>query len=109
MPYEKYSGMAEDDLKALVAYLRTLKPVKKPTPELKSSVPLRKTRSRLPITSNHCRRLRVKSIDSVNIGCSPLRSRPRQSTASVRHVRSFLAEIIVPAMMHCLCSGSQVD
>jgi mono/diheme cytochrome c family protein len=40
MPYEKYSGMAEDDLKALVAYLRTLKPVKKPTPELKSSSPL---------------------------------------------------------------------
>ncbi len=29
MPYEKYSGMAEEDLKALIAYLRTLKPVKK--------------------------------------------------------------------------------
>ena len=39
MPYEKYSGMASDDLKALVAYLRTIKPVKRPTPELKSSIP----------------------------------------------------------------------
>jgi mono/diheme cytochrome c family protein len=29
MPYEAYSGMAEEDLKALVAYLRTLKPVRK--------------------------------------------------------------------------------
>jgi mono/diheme cytochrome c family protein len=29
MPYEAYSGMAVDDLKALVAYLRTLKPVRK--------------------------------------------------------------------------------
>jgi mono/diheme cytochrome c family protein len=27
MPYEAYSGMAEEDLKALTAYLRTLKPV----------------------------------------------------------------------------------
>jgi mono/diheme cytochrome c family protein len=39
MPYEKYSGMAQEDLKALIAFLRTLKPVKKPTPELKSWVP----------------------------------------------------------------------
>ena len=39
MPYEKYSGMAQEDLKALVAYLRTLKPVKRPTPELKTWVP----------------------------------------------------------------------
>ena len=39
MPYEKYSGMAQDDLKALVAYLRTLKPVKRPTPEVKTWVP----------------------------------------------------------------------
>ena len=39
MPYEKYSGMAQEDLKALVAYLRTLKPVKKPTPELKTRAP----------------------------------------------------------------------
>jgi mono/diheme cytochrome c family protein len=39
MPYEKYSGMAQEDLKALVAYLRTLKPVKKPTPELKTWAP----------------------------------------------------------------------
>jgi mono/diheme cytochrome c family protein len=39
MPYEKYSGMAQDDMKALIAYLRTLKPVKKETPPLKSSVP----------------------------------------------------------------------
>ena len=39
MPYESYSGMAEEDLKALIAYLRTLKPVKKVTPELKSRAP----------------------------------------------------------------------
>ena len=39
MPYEKYSGMAQEDLKALVAYLRTLKPVKRLTPELKTWVP----------------------------------------------------------------------
>lgn len=39
MPYEKYSGMAQEDLKALVAYLRTLQPVKKPTPELKTKAP----------------------------------------------------------------------
>jgi mono/diheme cytochrome c family protein len=39
MPYEKYSGMAQEDLKALIAFLRTLKPVKKPTPELKTRVP----------------------------------------------------------------------
>jgi len=29
MPYDAYSGMAVEDLKALVAYLRTLKPVRK--------------------------------------------------------------------------------
>lgn len=40
MPYEGYSGMAEEDLKALIAYLRTLKPVKKATPELKTWAPL---------------------------------------------------------------------
>ncbi|HEY2990647.1 MAG TPA: cytochrome c [Candidatus Binatia bacterium] len=39
MPYEAYSGMAEEDLKALTAYLRTLKPVRKPTPQLKTWVP----------------------------------------------------------------------
>ena len=39
MPYEKYSGMAEGDLKALVAYLRTLKPVSKATPPLKTWAP----------------------------------------------------------------------
>lgn len=39
MPYEKYSGMAQEDVKALVSYMRTLKPVKKPTPELKTRVP----------------------------------------------------------------------
>jgi len=39
MPYEKYSGMAQEDLKALIAYLRTLRPVKKTTPELKTWVP----------------------------------------------------------------------
>lgn len=36
MPYGAYSGMAQDDLRALVAYLRTLKPVKKATPALKA-------------------------------------------------------------------------
>jgi len=40
MPYEKYSGMAQEDLRALIAYLRTFKPVKKATPELKSWAPL---------------------------------------------------------------------
>ena len=39
MPYDKYSGMAQEDLKALIAFLRTLKPVEKPTPELKTPVP----------------------------------------------------------------------
>ncbi len=39
MPYEAYSGMAEGDLKALVAYLRTLKPVRKETPVLKTWIP----------------------------------------------------------------------
>ena len=36
MPYEAYSGMAQEDLKALIAYLRTLKAVKKATPPLKN-------------------------------------------------------------------------
>jgi mono/diheme cytochrome c family protein len=40
MPYEKYSGMAQEDLKALIAFMRTLKPVRKATPPLKSWVPL---------------------------------------------------------------------
>jgi mono/diheme cytochrome c family protein len=40
MPYEKYSGMAQQDLKSLIAYLRTLKPIKKATPPLKTWVPL---------------------------------------------------------------------
>ena len=39
MPYEAYSGMADEDIKALIAYLRTLKPIKKVTPELKSRAP----------------------------------------------------------------------
>ena len=39
MPYEKYSGMAQDDLKALIAYIRTIKAVKKVTPELKTWAP----------------------------------------------------------------------
>ena len=39
MPYEKYSGMAQEDLQALIAYLRTMKPVKKATPELKTWAP----------------------------------------------------------------------
>jgi mono/diheme cytochrome c family protein len=40
MPYGLYSGMAQEDLKALIAFLRTLKPVRKPTPELQTSVPM---------------------------------------------------------------------
>ena len=40
MPYEKYSGMAQQDLKSLIAYLRTIKPIKKPTPPLKTWAPL---------------------------------------------------------------------
>jgi mono/diheme cytochrome c family protein len=40
MPYEAYSGMAGQDLKALIAYMRSLKPVKKATPELETWVPL---------------------------------------------------------------------
>jgi mono/diheme cytochrome c family protein len=40
MPYEAYSGMAQQDLKALIAYMKTLKPVKKATPDLKSWAPL---------------------------------------------------------------------
>jgi len=40
MPYQAYSGMAEEDLKALIAYLKTLKPIKKATPELESRAPL---------------------------------------------------------------------
>ena len=39
MPYEKYSGMAQEDLKALIAYLRTLQAVKKATPSLKTWAP----------------------------------------------------------------------
>jgi mono/diheme cytochrome c family protein len=39
MPYEGYSGMAQEDLTALIAYLRTLKPIKKATPQLKTWVP----------------------------------------------------------------------
>ena len=43
MPYEAYSGMAQDDLKALIAYLRTLKPVKKAPPQMKSWVPFNRS------------------------------------------------------------------
>lgn len=39
MPFEAYSGMAQEDLKALIAYSRTLKPVKKATPPLKTWAP----------------------------------------------------------------------
>lgn len=39
MPYEAYSGMAKEDLEALVAYLRILKPVHKETPRLKTWIP----------------------------------------------------------------------
>lgn len=40
MPYEAYSGMAQQDLKSLVAYMKTLKPVKKATPDLKTWAPM---------------------------------------------------------------------
>jgi mono/diheme cytochrome c family protein len=40
MPYDAYSGMAEEDLKALIAYLRTLKPVRKENRTPKFWVPL---------------------------------------------------------------------
>jgi len=43
MPYEAYSGMAQEDLTALIAYLRTLKPVKKATPPLKSWSPFNRS------------------------------------------------------------------
>jgi len=39
MPYEAYSGMADEDMNALIAYLRTLKPVRKETPKLKTWAP----------------------------------------------------------------------
>ncbi len=40
MPYEAYSGMAEEDLRALIAYLRILKPVRKENPRPKVYVSL---------------------------------------------------------------------
>jgi mono/diheme cytochrome c family protein len=40
MPYEAYSGMAEEDLRALIAYLRTIKPVRKENPREKFYVSL---------------------------------------------------------------------
>ncbi|HTM10993.1 MAG TPA: cytochrome c [Verrucomicrobiae bacterium] len=39
MPYEAYSGMAEEDLGALIAYLRTLKALPQPTPVLQTWAP----------------------------------------------------------------------
>jgi mono/diheme cytochrome c family protein len=39
MPYEAYSGMAEEDLKALIAYLKTLKPVHKEYRSPKIKIP----------------------------------------------------------------------
>lgn len=39
MPYEAYSGTSEEDLKALIAYLRTLKAVRKEAPALKTRAP----------------------------------------------------------------------
>ena len=39
MPYEKYSGMAQEDVRAMIAYMRTLKPVKKATPALQTWAP----------------------------------------------------------------------
>jgi mono/diheme cytochrome c family protein len=42
-PYTVFNGMAEEDLHALVAYLRTLPPVNRPTPPKKITVPLFET------------------------------------------------------------------
>lgn len=39
MPFEAYSGMAEEDITALVAYLMTFKPVREETPPLKTWIP----------------------------------------------------------------------
>ncbi len=39
MPYEAYSGMSEEDLTALIAYLRSLKAAPKKTPALKTRAP----------------------------------------------------------------------
>jgi len=39
IPSEAYSGMAQEDILALVAYLRTLKAVPKPTPQLETLAP----------------------------------------------------------------------
>ena len=39
MPHEAYSGIAEEDFNALIAYLRTIKPVRKETPRLKTWIP----------------------------------------------------------------------
>jgi len=48
MPYEVYSGMAEEDLKDMIAYLKTLKSVRHETPPAKFRLPL--TRSLLTPT-----------------------------------------------------------
>jgi len=42
-PYTVFNGMAEQDLRALVAYLRTLPPVNRPTPAKKVTVPFFET------------------------------------------------------------------
>jgi mono/diheme cytochrome c family protein len=42
-PYTVFNGMAEEDLRAVVAYLRTLPPVNRPTPPKKITVPLFET------------------------------------------------------------------
>jgi mono/diheme cytochrome c family protein len=39
MPYEAYSGMSEEDVGDLIAYLRTLKPLPKQTPALQTFAP----------------------------------------------------------------------
>ena len=50
MPYEAYSGMSEEDLKALIAYLRSLKAVRKETPALKTWAPNVETIPSAPTT-----------------------------------------------------------
>ena len=43
MPYTSFSGMADEDLRALVAYLRTLKPVRNPNRPEKVKLPFLRT------------------------------------------------------------------
>jgi hypothetical protein len=39
MPYHNYGHMDEEDVKSIIAYLRTLKPIKNAVPESESDFP----------------------------------------------------------------------